>query len=90
VDEDAWLESEDLAAPRFRLPFLLKIFLGQRAAPGRSGALLQEVRGALAPSSPMSHQHGQVDLEYQHRTYPVFPGRADVDVAAADGLGRLA
>jgi PadR family transcriptional regulator, regulatory protein AphA len=41
---DAWLESADLAAPRFRLPFLLKIFLGHRAAPGRSAALLQEVR----------------------------------------------
>lgn len=41
---DAWLESDDLAAPRFRLPFLLKIFLGHRAAPERSAALLQEVR----------------------------------------------
>ena len=46
---DAWLESDDLAAPRFRLPFLLKIFLGHRTVPGRSAALLQEVRArALA------------------------------------------
>jgi PadR family transcriptional regulator, regulatory protein AphA len=46
---DGWLESDDLAAPRFQLPFLLKIFLGHRTAPGRSAALLQEVRArALA------------------------------------------
>jgi PadR family transcriptional regulator AphA len=46
---DSWLESDDLAAPRFRLPFLLKIFFGHRAAPGRSADLLQEVRaGALS------------------------------------------
>jgi PadR family transcriptional regulator, regulatory protein AphA len=46
---DSWLESDDLAAPRFRLPFLLKIFLGHRRAPERSAELLQEVRaGALA------------------------------------------
>jgi PadR family transcriptional regulator, regulatory protein AphA len=46
---DSWLESDDLAAPRFRLPFLLKIFLGHRTAPGCSAALLHEVRaGALA------------------------------------------
>lgn len=46
---DAWLESDDLAAPRFRLPFLLKIFIGHRAAPGRSASLLQKVRAeALA------------------------------------------
>src|SRR5262249_21482088 len=51
---DAWLESDDLAAPRFRLPFLLKIFLGHRAAPGRSAALLQEVRArALAQAKQL-------------------------------------
>jgi DNA-binding PadR family transcriptional regulator len=46
---DAWLESDDLGAPRVRLPFLLKVFLGHRADPGRTAELLQEVRaGALA------------------------------------------
>src|SRR5258708_12533517 len=46
---DSWLESDDLAAPRFRLPFLIKIFLGHRTAPRHSAELLQEVRaGALA------------------------------------------
>jgi DNA-binding PadR family transcriptional regulator len=46
---DSCVESDDLAAPRFRLPFLLKIFLGHRTDPGRSAGLLREVRaGALA------------------------------------------
>jgi PadR family transcriptional regulator, regulatory protein AphA len=40
---DSWLESDDLAAPRLRLPFLLKIFLGHRTDPGRSSELLREV-----------------------------------------------
>src|SRR5262245_4144042 len=51
---DAWLESDDLAASRLRLPFLLKIFLGHRTAPERSAALLQEVRaGALAQAEEL-------------------------------------
>jgi DNA-binding PadR family transcriptional regulator len=46
---DSWVESDDLAGPRFRLPFLLKIFLGHRTDPGHSAGLLREVRtGALA------------------------------------------
>lgn len=46
---DSWVESDDLAAPRFRLPFLLKIFLGHRTDPGHLARLLREVRtGALA------------------------------------------
>ena len=51
---DSWLESDDLAAPRFRLPFLLKIFLGHRTDPGHSAELLREVRaGALAESKQL-------------------------------------
>jgi PadR family transcriptional regulator, regulatory protein AphA len=51
---DDWLESDDLAAPRFRLPFLLKIFLGHRTPPGRSAAQLQEVRAqALAQAQEL-------------------------------------
>jgi PadR family transcriptional regulator AphA len=51
---DAWLESDDLGAPRFRLPFLLKVFLGHRTAPGRSAAQLQEVRArALAEAQEL-------------------------------------
>src|SRR5260221_14220087 len=46
---DSWLESDELAAIKFRLPFLLKIFLGHRMAPRHSAELLQQVRaGALA------------------------------------------
>jgi PadR family transcriptional regulator, regulatory protein AphA len=51
---DAWLESDELGAPRFRLPFLLKIFLGHRMAPRHSAELLQEVRaGALAQAGDL-------------------------------------
>jgi len=51
---DSWLESDDLAAPRFRLPFLIKIFLGHRTAPRHSAELLQEVRaGALAQAEEL-------------------------------------
>lgn len=49
---DSWLESGDLAAPKFRLPFLLKIFLGHRTAPEHSAELLRQVRaGALAQAA---------------------------------------
>lgn len=49
-----WLESDELAAPRFRLPFLLKIFLGHRMAPRHSAGLLREVRaGALAQAGEL-------------------------------------
>jgi PadR family transcriptional regulator AphA len=51
---DSWLESDELAAPKFRLPFLLKIFLGHRMAPRHSAELLQEVRaGALAQAGDL-------------------------------------
>lgn len=51
---DAWLESDDLAAPRLRLPFLLKIFLGHRTDPRSSSELLREVAaGALAESKQL-------------------------------------
>jgi PadR family transcriptional regulator AphA len=51
---DSWLESDDLAAPRLRLPFLLKIFLGHRTDPERSSELLREVEaGALAESKQL-------------------------------------
>ena len=51
---DSWLESDELTAPRLRLPFLLKIFLGHRADPGRSSELLREVEaGALAESKQL-------------------------------------
>jgi PadR family transcriptional regulator, regulatory protein AphA len=51
---DTWLESDDLAAPRLRLPFLLKIFLGHRTAPRISADLLKEVRaGALAEAEEL-------------------------------------
>jgi len=51
---DSWLESDDPGAPRFRLPFLLKIFLGHRTAPGRIAAQLQEVRArALAQAQEL-------------------------------------
>jgi PadR family transcriptional regulator, regulatory protein AphA len=41
---DSWLESADLGAPRFRLPFLLKVFFGHRTAPERTAELLRQVR----------------------------------------------
>ncbi len=51
---DSWLESDELAAPKFRLPFLLKIFLGHRMAPRHSAELLREVRaGALAQAGEL-------------------------------------
>jgi PadR family transcriptional regulator, regulatory protein AphA len=51
---DSWLESDDPGAPRFRLPFLLKIFLGHRTATGRIAAQLQEVRArALAQAQEL-------------------------------------
>lgn len=51
---DSWLESEDLAAPKFRLPFLLKVFLGHRTAPRHTAELLREVRaGALAQAEEL-------------------------------------
>jgi len=52
---DSWLASGDLAAPRFRLPFLLKIFLGHRTAPEHTGELLREVRaGAMAQAEELA------------------------------------
>jgi PadR family transcriptional regulator, regulatory protein AphA len=51
---DAWLDSGDLDAPTFRLPFLLKLFLGHRAGPRRSAELLQQVRaGALSQAQEL-------------------------------------
>jgi PadR family transcriptional regulator, regulatory protein AphA len=51
---DAWLESGEMEAPRFRLPFLLKIFLGHRLAPERTARLLQGVRtGARAEADEL-------------------------------------
>ena len=45
---DSWLESADLPAARFRLPFLLKVFLGHRTDPENTAKLLRQVReGAL-------------------------------------------
>jgi PadR family transcriptional regulator AphA len=51
---DSWLESEDVAPPRLRLPFLLKVFLGHRTDPRRTADLLAEVRaGALAQAEDL-------------------------------------
>ena len=65
---DSWLESEDLAAPKFRLPFLLKVFLGHRTAPRHTAELLREVRaGALAQAEEL----GSVlpDMEHPDAAY---------------------
>jgi DNA-binding PadR family transcriptional regulator len=51
---DSWLASRDLAPPTFRLPFLLKIFLGHRMTPERNADLLQAVgAGALAQAEEL-------------------------------------
>jgi PadR family transcriptional regulator AphA len=59
---DSWLESEDPAAPTFRLPFLLKVFLGHRMAPEHTAELLRQVRArALAQAEELAGLHAAME-----------------------------
>ena len=44
---DAWLDGPDLGPERRRHPLLLKVFFGERLAPGRLASLLAEERARL-------------------------------------------
>lgn len=84
---DAWLESADVAAPRFRLPFLLKVFLGHRTSPQRTAELLQEVRaGALAEAQELEALLAvmdQPDAAYGRMTVSFLAAQAEATAAWA-------